>query len=101
LLIAIQTIGGPEGLRSLTNLKVVVVDKYPWLIETSIPVALDYPVRSLVQSWYVLAPLLQYGWSLISGSSDKREFVSGLVGFLYGYRWKTRLQGLARLIRAT
>ena len=49
-----KSIGGPEGLRSLTNPKVIVVDKYPWLIETSIPVALDYPVRSLVQSWYVL-----------------------------------------------
>jgi len=46
--------GGSEGLRGLTNPKAVVVDKFPWLIQTSIPRALDYPVRSLVQSWSVI-----------------------------------------------
>jgi hypothetical protein len=45
--------GGPEGLRSLTNPKAIIVDRLPWLIQTGIPKVLDYPVRSLVQSWYV------------------------------------------------
>lgn len=45
--------GGPEGLRGLTNPKAIVEDRFPWLVQTSIPRTLDYPVRSLVQSWYV------------------------------------------------
>ncbi|CAE6499499.1 unnamed protein product [Rhizoctonia solani] len=45
--------GGPEGLRSLTNPKAVIVDKWPWLIRTQIPRVLDYPVGSLVKSWFV------------------------------------------------
>ncbi|OBZ79189.1 putative aldehyde dehydrogenase-like protein C21C3 [Grifola frondosa] len=43
--------GGPEGLRSLTNPKVIVVDRWGWLIQTSIPKALDYPIESAVRSW--------------------------------------------------
>lgn len=43
--------GGPEGLRSLTNPKAIVVDRWPFLFQTSIPAALDYPIRSLVHSW--------------------------------------------------
>lgn len=43
--------GGPEGLKSLCNQKAVVVDRFPWLVQTAIPGAVDYPIRSLVQSW--------------------------------------------------
>jgi hypothetical protein len=46
--------GGPEGLRSLTNPKAVVVDRWPWLFQTRIPRPLDYPMRSPAQAWYVL-----------------------------------------------
>lgn len=42
---------GPEGLRGLCNSKAIVVDRWPWLVQTSIPRTLDYPIRSLVQSW--------------------------------------------------
>ena len=42
-------VGGPEGLRSLTNPKAVIRDRF-W-ISTSIPKVLDYPVRSLHFSW--------------------------------------------------
>ena len=49
--------GGPEGLRSLTSTKVIVVDRWPWLIQTSIPKPLDYPIRSISLSWYVLYTL--------------------------------------------
>jgi acyl-CoA reductase-like NAD-dependent aldehyde dehydrogenase len=45
--------GGPEGLRSLTLTKAIMVDRWPSFIQTSIPKVLDYPMRSLVQSWYV------------------------------------------------
>jgi len=69
---------GPEGLRSLTNPKAIVVDRWPWLVQTAIPAALDYPVRSLMGSW---------------------EFVSGLVQLFYGDTWATRIQGIVKLIR--
>ncbi|KAF8340576.1 Aldehyde/histidinol dehydrogenase [Cantharellus anzutake] len=63
--------GGPEGLRALTNPKVVVVDRFPVLAETSIPV--------VVHSW---------------------DFVSGLISALYGQSWKARMVGLTKLIKA-
>lgn len=44
--------GGPEGLRSLTNPKAIVVDRFPRLVQTTIPKVLDYPLRSLYKSWY-------------------------------------------------
>ena len=43
--------GGPEGLRGLTNPKAIVVDRWPFLAQTSIPAPLDYPIRSLNNSW--------------------------------------------------
>lgn len=46
--------GGPEGLRALTNPKAIMVDRWPSLIQTSIPQVLDYPIRSLSSSWYVI-----------------------------------------------
>lgn len=66
--------GGPEGLRSLTNPKAIVVDR--WWIQTSIPKVLDYPLRSLSTSW---------------------EFSSNLVRFLYGYGWRSRIGGLIKV----
>jgi hypothetical protein len=45
--------GGPEGLRALTNVKAIMVDRWPALAETGIPKVLDYPIRSLVSSWCV------------------------------------------------
>ncbi|KAI0059465.1 Aldedh-domain-containing protein [Artomyces pyxidatus] len=72
--------GGPEGLRSLTNAKAVVVDRWPWLIQTSIPKPLDYPIRSPQQAW---------------------DFVSGLIGILYADDWRARFENLQRLIAAS
>ena len=45
--------GGPEGLRALCNVKAIVTDRWGWAIQTSIPAVLDYPVRSVTQSWCV------------------------------------------------
>ncbi|KAF8162867.1 meiotic sister-chromatid recombination aldehyde dehydrogenase [Crassisporium funariophilum] len=72
--------GGPEGLRSLTNPKAIIVDRWPSAIQTSIPKVLDYPLRSLYYSW---------------------EFVNGLVRFLYADGWRARIRGLISLVRAT
>lgn len=44
--------GGPEGLRALTNPKAIVTDRWPSLMQTRIPKVLDYPIRSLVRSWF-------------------------------------------------
>ncbi|KAK7449669.1 Meiotic Sister-Chromatid recombination aldehyde dehydrogenase [Stygiomarasmius scandens] len=71
--------GGPEGLRSLTNPKVIVTDKYPTVVQTTIPKVLDYPIRSL---------------------SMGLEFTTGLTRFLYAETWRERLGGLARLVQA-
>ncbi|KAJ7168193.1 Aldehyde/histidinol dehydrogenase [Mycena crocata] len=72
--------GGPEGLRALTNVKAIMVDRWPAMAQTGIPPVLDYPIRSLVSSW---------------------EFVSGLVSFLYADGWRKRITGLVRLVRAS
>ncbi|EJD37102.1 Aldedh-domain-containing protein [Auricularia subglabra TFB-10046 SS5] len=71
--------GGPEGLRGLTCPKAVVLDAFPRVVQTSIPRVVDYPIRSLVQSW---------------------EFLSGLMAFIYGLGWKERVRGLVRLALA-
>ncbi|KAI0639926.1 meiotic sister-chromatid recombination aldehyde dehydrogenase [Trametes polyzona] len=72
--------GGPEGLRALTNTKAVVVDRWGWAIQTTIPAVLDYPVRSVTQSW---------------------DFISGMVGFLYADAWRTRIDALSKMMRAS
>ncbi|KAL5518794.1 MSC7 [Sanghuangporus vaninii] len=71
--------GGPEGLRSLTNPKAIVVDRWPFLVQTGIPAPLDYPIRSLISSW---------------------EFVGGLIQLLHGDTLHTRFYGFVQLIRA-
>ncbi|KAK0474917.1 meiotic sister-chromatid recombination aldehyde dehydrogenase [Armillaria novae-zelandiae] len=71
---------GPEGLRSLTNPKAIMVDRWPVFVQTSIPKVLDYPIRSLTTSW---------------------EFTSGLVRFLYADGWRARFRGLITVIKAS
>ncbi|KAF9553817.1 ALDH-like protein [Agrocybe pediades] len=71
--------GGPEGLRSLTNPKAIIVDRWPSLINTSIPKVLDYPIQSLRASW---------------------AFSEGLVRFLYGDNWRASINGLLGVIGA-
>ncbi|KAF9820013.1 hypothetical protein IEO21_01675 [Rhodonia placenta] len=74
--------GGPEGLRALTNPKAIVVDRMAWAVQTTIPKPVDYPIASIRQSW-------------------QREFVSGLVGFVYGDSWRARIDSLVRLVQAS
>lgn len=71
--------GGPEGLRALTSPKAIIVDRWPSFIQTSIPKALDYPIKSLHISW---------------------EFASGLVQLLYADSFRAQFRGLATLVWA-
>jgi len=71
---------GPEGLRALTAPKAVTVDRWPSLLQTSIPAVLDYPIRSMVKSW---------------------DFISGLTGLFYGGSLSERAEGVWRIIRAS
>ncbi|KAK2460632.1 hypothetical protein APHAL10511_007102 [Amanita phalloides] len=71
--------GGPEGLRSLTNSKAIVTDRFPTLIQTTIPKVLDYPLGSLSHSW---------------------NFLSSLIRFLYADGWRPRIRNLMLLWRA-
>ncbi|EPT03543.1 hypothetical protein FOMPIDRAFT_1022465 [Fomitopsis schrenkii] len=72
--------GGPEGLRALTTTKAIVEDRFGWAIQTTIPKQLDYPVASIKDGW---------------------EFISGLIGFIYGDGWRTRIDSLTQLIQAS
>jgi hypothetical protein len=89
--------GGPEGLRSLTNPKAIIVDRLPWLIQTSIPKVLDYPVRSLVTSWYVSTDVIAI---ILANPLVDRDFVSGLVSFAYADGWRASIRGLILLVKA-
>lgn len=89
--------GGPEGLRSLTNTKAIVVDRWGWAIQTSIPAVLDYPVRSVTQSWYASSLYIR----AVETHLGFRDFISGLVGFLYADAWRTRIDALLKLVRAS
>lgn len=66
---------GAEGLRSLCNPKSVCLDRWPWMLETSIPEKLDYPMRN--GAW---------------------EMGRGVVEMAYGESWSRRLKGIKRMI---
>jgi hypothetical protein len=89
---------GPEGLRSLTNPKAIIVDRWPSLIQTTIPKVLDYPLRSLKHSWFVL--LFSLSMDIYSYLCHCRDFSSGLIRFLYGDGWRTSINGLITVIGA-
>ncbi|GAA5989899.1 hypothetical protein JCM10908_002367 [Rhodotorula pacifica] len=70
---------GPEGLRSLCNLKAVTEDRLHGWVQTSIPPLLAYPIESGRGAW---------------------TFVNGLVSFVYGKDWRQRAGGVWGLISA-
>ncbi|GAA5962802.1 hypothetical protein JCM8115_001962 [Rhodotorula mucilaginosa] len=70
---------GPEGLRSLCNLKAVTEDRLHGWVQTSIPPLLAYPIKSGRGAW---------------------AFVSGLITFVYGRDWRQRARGIWGLLRA-
>lgn len=82
LLTISRFVGGPEGLRSLTNTKAIMVDRWPWLMQTGIPAVLDYPVGSLVQSWYVL-PAASGPCSRSEASSGHAKGLCSRIGHVF------------------
>ncbi len=70
--------GGEEGLRSICNTKAVCRDRFPRLLSTSIPLALDYRT---------------------GGAAKAGEVCKGVVELGYGIGWRRRLGGLWRIVR--
>lgn len=70
--------GGKEGLRSICNTKAVCRDRFPSLINTSIPPALDYRTGGAASAW---------------------EVCKGVVELGYGIGWWRRIGGLWRIVR--
>ena len=56
--------GGEEGLRSICNTKAVCVDRFPSLIGTSIPSALDYPIKSAKRAWGTCKGVVELGYGI-------------------------------------
>ena len=55
--------GGQEGLRGLCNTKAVCRDRFPSLLSTSIPGALDYPIPDVVKGWQMCKGVMQLGYA--------------------------------------
>ncbi|CAD6579898.1 MAG: Meiotic Sister-Chromatid recombination aldehyde dehydrogenase [Alectoria sarmentosa] len=53
--------GGEEGLRSICNTKAICRDRFPGLISTSIPPALDYPIEGARRAWEVCKGVVELG----------------------------------------
>ncbi len=70
--------GGKEGLRSICNTKAVCTDRFPMLLGTSIPSALDYPIKGARRAW---------------------EVCRGVVDLGYGIGIWRRVSGLGRIVR--
>lgn len=70
--------GGEEGLRSICNTKAVCRDRFPGLLSTSIPLALDYRIGGAAKAW---------------------EVCKGVVELGYGIGWRRRLGGLWRIVK--
>lgn len=71
---------GPEGLRSLTNTKAIVVDRFPWLFQSSVHETMDYPIQSMVRGL---------------------EFASALIGVIYGDGWRAKGRWLMKMVNAS
>lgn len=58
--------GGKEGLRGLCNLKAVCRDRFPGWMETSIPSAMDYPIKKMQGGWDYCRGVIELGyeWTL-------------------------------------
>lgn len=56
--------GGEEGLRSICNTKAVCRDRFPGLISTSIPPALDYPIEGARRAWEVCRGVVELGYGI-------------------------------------
>ena len=55
--------GGKEGLRALCNTKAVCRDRWPWMMSTSIPAPLDYPIKDMQRGWQFVKGVIQLGYA--------------------------------------
>ena len=69
---------GEEGLRGICNVKSVTRDRFPGLVSTSIPKALDYPIRNGMKAW---------------------EMCKGVVELGYGEKVSERAKGLWKIMK--
>ena len=70
--------GGEEGVRSICNVKAVCKDRWAWMgVSTSIPLALDYPIKDVERGW---------------------RFVKGVIGVGYARGWDW-LCSLGKVVR--
>ncbi len=56
--------GGEEGLRSICNTKAVCQDRFPRVLSTSIPLALDYPIAGATRAWQVCRGVVELGYGI-------------------------------------
>ena len=56
--------GGKEGLRSICNMKAVCKDRFPFLLSTSIPSALDYRTGGARKAWKVCTGVVELGYGI-------------------------------------
>ena len=56
--------GGEEGLRSICNTKAVCIDRFPGWVGTSIPVPLDYPIKTAEGAWEVCRGVVELGYGI-------------------------------------
>ena len=55
--------GGEEGLRALCNTKAVCRDRWPGLLSTSIPRALDYPIGNVERGGKMCVGVVELGYA--------------------------------------
>jgi hypothetical protein len=98
--LALFSPAGPEGLRALTCPKAVTIDRWPSLIQTSIPPPLQYPIRSVVKAWLVNLYLIAGAW-ISDNNCGSRDFVSGMTALFGGDSLSERLDGAFAIIKAS
>jgi acyl-CoA reductase-like NAD-dependent aldehyde dehydrogenase len=68
---------GDEGLRGLCNIKAVCEDRWPWVVQTSIPKPMRYPIPDQKRSWKFAKGVVEVGY----GTTIKRK-IGGVLEIL-------------------
>ncbi|MCJ1249613.1 Meiotic Sister-Chromatid recombination aldehyde dehydrogenase [Trapelia coarctata] len=68
---------GEEGLRAICNTKAVCRDRWPGLLSTGIPPAVDYPITSAQKAWEMCRGVVGFGYGMSVG-----EKAAGLWGIV-------------------
>ena len=72
---------GKEGLRGICNAKSVCKDRWPGWLGTSIPEAMDYPIRNAEKGWKTCNGVVELGYGITLGRR-----LRGLWGILRNAR---------------